>query len=117
MSAGRSVKAREHFTARGARLYPRSGAVLDGLNFRKHRLEIPRERIERQADRVQMFFRNRHNVQTFGNRLAVKPEEFPQKSFHPVADHGVSRFLAHSQPDSPMGGRAWLGEHKKEKAL
>lgn len=64
-----------------------------------------------------MFFRNRHDIDPAGDHWAVKPEEFPQKPFHPVAKRGVAGLLAHGQPQPPMGVRGWPVEHEKDETF
>ena len=63
-----------------------------------------------------MFFRNRHDVDPARNFRAVESEEFPQEPFHPVSQHRMAGFLAHGQPQPPMG-RGWPDEHEKDETL
>jgi len=96
---------------------PEGARFLGGPKLCKYRLDISGEKVERQAGNIQVFLRNRYNVDPPGDHGTMEPEKFPQEPFHAVAVRGVAGLLAHSQPQPPVRRRGWLIEHEKDEAL
>ncbi len=97
--------------------FPAGVGFLVGLQLFEYRLDVSCERIERQAAYVQVFLRNRHDVDPARDHGAVEPEKFPQKPLHPVAKRGVAGLLAHRQPEPPVRRLGWPDKHEKDEAL
>lgn len=58
-----------------------------------------------------------NNVRAQPEIMLMKPKEFPDQTFDPIAPHGLANFSAHRQPKTPSLPGVFPLEHKESETL